>query len=167
MNDTAAAGPFPGYYQVAYVTTDLDRAMALFGETHSVRRYLEMRGIRYQTVPGREAHCDIALAYLGATEIEIIRPLDGDVGLYREFLPADGGFAVRFHHISRLYDSEADFDRQIASYRNRGMQFPIMGAAPGNSRYFYCDFRAELGHYIEGIVFEPQARAWLATIPRN
>lgn len=161
-----AVGPFPGYYQVAYVTTDLDRAMKLFGETHGLHRYFEMRDLRYKTGPGREAHCDIALAYLGATEIEIIQPLDGDVQLYRDFLPADG-FGVRFHHLCKLFETEAGFDAQIAAYEKRGMKFPIMGSAPGNSRYFYCDFRAELGHYLEGIVFEPQARGWLAEIPRN
>lgn len=169
MNASAPAivGPFAGYYQVAYVTTDLDRAMALFGETHGLKRWFEMRDIRYPTGPQREAHCDIGLAYLGSTEFEIIQPLDGDVKIYQDFLPDTAGFALRFHHISRMYDSEADLEAQVAKYRGQGKPFPIEGRVPGNSRYYYCDFRAELGHYLEGIWFEPDARGWMDQIPRN
>ena len=65
--------PYPGFFQVAYVTRDIDRAQAQFAGTHGIARFLEMRDIRYPTGPGREAHCHVSLAYVGATEIEIIR----------------------------------------------------------------------------------------------
>jgi hypothetical protein len=161
-----AIGPFPGFYQVAYVTSDFDRALAQFGVTHRVGSFMELRGMHYATGPGREAICDVALAYVGATEIEVIHPISGDVQVYRDYLPRDGTFAVRFHHLSRLFETKEELEQELAGFRLQGRAVPVDGSAPGTARYFYADFRPELGHYVEGIYFEPEARAWLASIPR-
>ena len=98
--------------------------------------------MHYNTGSGREAVCHIALAYVGATEIEVIQPLSGDVQLYRDFLPDDNAFAVRFHHLCRLFDSKEKLELQIAAYRKEGRALPIDASAPGTARYFYADFRA-------------------------
>jgi hypothetical protein len=163
---TTALAPFPGVYQVAYVTNDFERALKQFGRTHHIGDFLRMTPMHYGTRAGREAICNVALAYAGATEIEIIEPLDGDVQLYRDYLPTDGSFAVRFHHLSRLFNSERDLEQRIADYRRDGRAIPIEGSVPEMARYFYADFRAELGHYMEGIYFQPGARKWLDSIPR-
>jgi hypothetical protein len=155
-----------GFHQVAYVTNDFEQALALCRQTHGIREFARLPGMHYPTGPGREAVCDVALAYVGAVEFEIICPLSGDVGIYRDCLPASA-FALRFHHLGRRYDSVAELEQQIEQYARAGRALPVNAASPGSARYFYADYRAELGHYIEGICFEPQARAWLATIPRN
>jgi catechol 2,3-dioxygenase-like lactoylglutathione lyase family enzyme len=160
----AASPPFAGVYQLAYVTRDIAAAQAFFGETMGLARFLAMRDIRYPTRDGREAHCHIALAYLGATEIEIIEPIDGDVQHYRDFLP-DAPAVVRFHHTCRLFGSEAELERQVAIYRAMGRSFPIDASFAG-SRYFYCDFTADLGHYVEGIFMDESRREWLQSIPK-
>lgn len=165
MTSANELAPFPGFFQVAYVTEDIERAQRQFQATHGIPQFHELRDIHYQTNGGREAHCHVSLAYVGATEIELIQPIDGDVQLYRDFLPRDGS-AVRFHHLCKMFDSDEAYDRQIEAFTQMGKSFPINGKAPGIGRYFYCDFRAELGHYIEGIVFEPDARPWLSSIPR-
>ena len=159
-------GPFPGLYQVAYVTNDFERALAQFGVTHAIGDFARLPATNFNTGPGRNARCDIALAYVGATEIEVIHPISGDVQIYADYLPMDGTFAVRFHHVGRFFDSRDVLERQVAEYRRQGRHVPVDGSAPGSARYFYADFRAELGHYMEGIWYEPAARAWLATIPR-
>lgn len=163
---TTVVGPFTGFYQVAYVTNDFNRAMDLFRDTHGINRFMENRDIRYQTGPGREAVCHIGLAYMGATEIELIEPRDGDVQLYRDYLPEEA-FGLRFHHICKLFRDDEAFDRQVGDYRKEGRRLPLIGSSPGFARYFCADFRAELGHYIEGIVFADAARPWLDSIPRN
>ena len=157
--------PSRGISQVAYVTNDFDRAAALFADTHGIASFLEMRDMCFPTIDGREAKCHIGLAYVGGVEIEIIQPLAGDVGLYRDCLPKDG-FGVRFHHICKLYENDEAYDREVRSYRERGLTFPIDSGMQG-SRFFYVDLRNELGHYVEGVVFSKETRAaMLAAIPR-
>jgi len=166
MSAVVPESPRVGFYQVAYVTNEIERALELCAQTHGAYQFARLPGLRYQTGPGREAICHVALAYVGDTEIEIIQPLDGDVGFYREVLPASG-FALRFHHLARLHESRQEVEAQITAYRLGGRALPVDGSSPGSARYYYADFRAELGHYIEGIWFEPGARQWLSTIPRN
>jgi hypothetical protein len=163
----AIDAPYDGLYQVAYVTNDFERALKQFGATHGIAQFMQLPKMRYITGPGREAVCNIALAYVGAIEIEVIEPLEGDVQLYRDYLPKDGTFAVRHHHLSRMFDSREALERQIGTYRAQGRAVPVDGSSGGGAtRYFYADYRAELGHYMEGIHFEPEARAFLASIPR-
>lgn len=156
----------PGFYQVAYVTNDFEQALRQFRQTHGIREFARLPAMHYPTGPGREAVCDVALAYVGATEFEVICPLSGDVAIYRDYLPTSG-FGLRFHHLGRLCDSVAELERQIERHVQEGRALPINASSPGSARYCYADYRAELGHYIEYICFEPAAHAWLAGIPRN
>lgn len=158
--------PWPGFFQVAYVTRDIARAQAQFADTHGIPRFLEMWDARYPTGPGREAHCHISLAYVGATEIEIIQPLDGDIEIYTEGLPDADGPLVRFHHLCRRFKSRQEFDAELARLQARGLPLPIRGDVEGVGSYYYCDMRATLGHCIEGIFFDDKAADWLASIPR-
>jgi hypothetical protein len=166
MNATLPGNPVAGFYQVAYVTNDFERALGVCAATLGAREFARLPAMQYQTGPGRTAICNIGLAYVGATEIEVIQPLEGDVKIYSEILPATG-FALRFHHLARWYESCAELETQLAAYRSAGRAVPIDGTSPGSARYFYADFRSEIGHYVEAIWFEPAARQWLMTIPRN
>lgn len=157
--------PYPGFFQVAYVTRDIAKAQAQFATTHGVARFLEMRDIRYPTAPGRVAHCHVSLAYVGATEIELIQPIDGDVGIYTEYLPQDGPI-VRFHHLCRRFATREAFEDELASIRARNLDIPIRGDVDGIGSYYYCDMRAQVGHFVEGIFFDGLATDWLASIPR-
>jgi Glyoxalase/Bleomycin resistance protein/Dioxygenase superfamily len=166
MSDSGPDTPRVGFYQVAYVTNDFERALRQCTLTHGAREFARMPAIQYEIGPGRAVVCNVGLAYVGATEIEVIEPLEGDVAVYRDALPTEG-FALRFHHLARLYDTREEVEAQIAVYRREGRALPVDGTSPGSARYYYADFRAELGHYIEGVWFEPASRAWLGTIPRN
>lgn len=157
--------PIPGFHQVAYVTNDFDRALKIFGEVHRAKKFMELRDMHYPTGPGREAHCHIGLAYVGATEFEVIQPLGDDVQIYRDYLPQE--FAVRFHHLSRFLETRQDFEQQKAAFQKMGKHLPIVGEFAGRASYFYADFRAELGHYIECITFTEEGREWVKQIPRN
>lgn len=158
--------PYPGFFQVAYVTRDIARAQAQFADSHGIERFLEMRDIHYQTGPGREAHCHVSLAYVGATEIEIIQPIDGDVAVYVGGLPDADGQVVRFHHLCRRFATRGEFEAEANRLTARGLELPIRGDGPGIGSYFYCDMRALVGHFVEGIFFEDDAADWLASIPR-
>jgi hypothetical protein len=162
MNDLI---PFPGIYQVAYVTNDLDQALAVLGGVHGVPRFWQQRDMPFATGQDRSAVCHIGLAFVGAVQIEVIEPREGDVSIYRDWLTGTDGFALRFHHLCRLFDSEAAYDQALADLRAAGRPLPICAEAPGMGRYFYADYRPELGHYLEGIVYRPQAQAFLDAIP--
>jgi hypothetical protein len=164
--DESIITPIAGFHQVAYVTTDFSRALKVFGEVHRARQFMELRNMRFPTGPGREAQCHIGLAYVGATELEVIEPVAGDVQVYRDFLPRDG-FAIRFHHISRFMPTREEFDAQVATFRAMGKAMPIVGELSEIGSYFYADFRHELGHYVEGITLTEKGREWVKTIPRN
>ena len=100
-----------------------------------------------------------------STEIEVIAPLSGDVQIYRDFLP-ENGFAVRFHHLSRMFPDDASFDAQVEQHRRAGRELPILADMGSTGRFFYADYRPELGRYLEGVVFGPDGKKLLATIPR-
>jgi hypothetical protein len=157
--------PIPGFHQVAYVTNDFDRALKVFAEIHRAKKFMELRDMRYPTGPGRMAHCNIGLAYVGATELEVIQPLDEDVQIYRDYLPQE--FAIRFHHLSRFLKTRQDYDEQFAIFQKMGKKLPVIGEFAGRASYFYADFRAELGHYIECITFTKEGWEWVKEIPRN
>lgn len=158
--------PHSGLFQVAYVTRDIGRAQAQFADTHGIMNFMEMRDARYPTGPGREAHCHVSLAYVGTTEVEIIQPIDGDVSIYTDGLPDIDGPVVRFHHLCRRFATREAFDAELGRLKALGLSFPIRGDVEGIGSYYYCDMRAELGHVMEGIVFEEKAAGWLASIPR-
>lgn len=113
-----------------------------------------------------KAHCHVSLAYVGATEIEIIQPIDGDISVYTGGLPELGGPVVRFHHHCRRFETRAAFDAELNRLKAKGLPLPIGGDAEGVGSYHYCDMRASLGHFVEGIVFDEAAAGWLASIPR-
>lgn len=163
---SVADAPFSGFYQVAYVTRDIAAAEAEFGASHGIGHFMQLRDIRYATGPGRMAHCHVSLAYSGATEIELIQPIDGDVGLYLEGLPDEAGPVARFHHLCRRFATRDAFDAEVDRLLTAGVTLPIRGEMEGIGSYFYSDTRARLGHFVEGIWFETGAADWLASIPR-
>jgi catechol 2,3-dioxygenase-like lactoylglutathione lyase family enzyme len=172
MTTTAASTSQPtsstvvsGIHQLAYVTNDIDRALATFAATHGIEQFMELRALEYQTVADKQAKCNVALAYLGPVQVEVIQPLAGDVQVYRDFLPSDASFGLRFHHVAHLYESDEALERGLRHYQQQGRRVPVDGAQPGAVRYFYVDLRDELGHYIEAISYQPASLAWLETLP--
>lgn len=161
----ATACPLTGFSQMAYVTNDFDHALQIFSERYGMTRFTEIRDREVQMTRAENAVLDIALAYAGPVQIELIRPTGGFDAIYRDALPKDG-FALRFHHVAQTVDSEAELDRQIEAQRQLGVPIVIDGANPGTIRYFYSDQRATLGHYIEHCYYTPAGHAFLATLPR-
>jgi catechol 2,3-dioxygenase-like lactoylglutathione lyase family enzyme len=155
-----------GLLQVAYVTTDVEAAIDLFRTRHGVAQWARLCPIEIESLPGRTATLNIALAYAGAVQIELIQPLAGHDKVYREPLP-DSGFALRFHHLAQLIDTEEAYERLRREVAAQGVRIAVEGESPGMARYFYGDHRDTLGHYIEHIHYSPAGLAALAQLPRN
>lgn len=164
---TPQLSPFAGLLQIAYVTNDIDQAIAVFAERHKVPNWAVMRDHDINTRPGQNATMQIALAFVGPLQLELLQPSGGDDAIYREALPASG-FALHHHHFAQLIDSEAAFEQQRRDMLAQGAgPLRMDGEAAGMARYFYVDQRATLGHYTEHIWYSPEGLAAMQHVPRN
>ena len=166
MNEKAITAT-AGYTQLAYVSNDFDRGLQTLGATHGIEQFLEMRDLTYPTGPNRAVTCHVALAFVGDMQFELIAPLSGDVDVYRNYLPSGRDFALRFHHVARRYPALGALEVCCQRWRDAGRVLPIDAQEPGGTRYFYGDFRAELGHYVECIYYPPEAAEFQKQIPRS
>jgi hypothetical protein len=163
---TSTLPTLAGFLQVAYVTTDVEQAIEHFRSRHGVAQWLRLCPIEIETAPSAKATLNIALAYVGPVQIELIQPLGGHDAVYRKVLPAEG-FAIRQHHFAQLIDSEESYELQRRELSLQNVPIALEGQSPGVARYFYSDHRDTLGHYIEHIWYSPSGLAGLAHIPRN
>lgn len=157
------ARPHATHSQVAYVTNDLDRALAVFRDDYDVPAF----HVFANDAPGLEqsdgARLKIALALVGGVEIELIEPQGNTAPLFSAALPQDGSFAIRFHHIAyRIAGGLADFEAHMASIDP--VKHPVIwhGALGAVMRFAYTDERATLGHYVEHVWMHEDLLAQLA-----
>jgi len=142
--------------QIAYVTSDLDRALAVWRDAFDVPAF----HVFTNDMPGLESshpfRMKIALANVGGVEIELIEPLDGSAPLHAEPLPADGSFAICFHHVAmRIEGTLADYDAHMASLDPVLHPVAWTGSLADVMRFAYTDERRTLGHYVEHVWFDP------------
>ena len=159
--------PFRNVSQVAYVTTDYDRALAMFAERYDVSEWLHMPEGDFAISDEESARLRIALAYVGDLQLELIQPCGGSDTVYRSPLP-DSGFAVRFHHIAQLMETESQLAAARSAAEAAGVPIAMHGTSgEGMVRYFYTDHREVLGHFIEHIWYAPDIRSFFDQVPRN
>jgi hypothetical protein len=157
-----------GFVQMAYVTNDQDAAIDLFREKHDVAGFMELRDYELAVTSSRKARVDIALAWVGGIQIELIRPISGSDGIFREQLSDGDAFAMRFHHEAQRVASLEVLAALKARAIVRGLAVPVDGADAYGSTYFYVDCRSTLGHYVEYIFYPEELWAQLSeTIPVN
>lgn len=155
--------PHARHSQIAYVTNDLDRALAIWRDEFDVPAF----HVFTNDMPGLESshpyQLKIALANVGGTEIELIEPLHGTAPLHAEPLPADGSFAMCFHHVAmRIEGTLADFEAHMASLDPAAHPVVWSGAFAEMMRYAYTDERPTLGHYVEHVWFDADFYGQLA-----
>ena len=151
-----------GHMQNAYVTHDLDKAMAIVSERFGVEKFDQFDpDMVVNTLTGQHPlTCRVASYWEGCLNIEIIEPVSGYVDHYVSMLPDDRSDAVpRFHHISLRRDDEAEMRREIAR-----LGFPLAFEGPVSIKsaipslvFVYLDGRSTLGHYVEFTWKSPEA----------
>ena len=109
---------FKNVFQIAYVTTDLERAIAVFHDEQGVAEIAVFENFTLDVAGGRDAVINVGLAYVGDVQLEIIEPVSGEVDLYRTWLPDD--FAVRHHHFCHRLDSVAELEAVQGRYEQSG-----------------------------------------------
>ncbi len=151
-----------GHYQNAYVTHDLEAAMALldarFGKIDWIVFDPDM--VLKTDAGDKRSVLRAAVGWAGGLNLELIQPVSGWNDTYLPFLPDDPSDPTpRFHHIAVRRDDEAQMRAEIAEL---GLPLAFEGYVPG-LLFIYLDARAVLGHYLEYVWASPEAwegQAW-------
>lgn len=146
-----------GFFQLGYVTRDLDAAMVEFR-----RRF---GPVEFQIIQGTAQHPHtrrIALTWIGETMTELIEPDPAVPSLYVGALPPAANGEIRFHHIGCLTQDYARTMRRITA---DGYATPLAVSLGEVLDCVYADTRAQLGHYLEYIRLGEEGRKWFESVP--
>lgn len=143
-----------GFGQMAWVTNDIDRAVALFEQRHDTGKFFVIRDLEAPLSGDRIARMNLAITRAGGVDIELIEPLGGEDQVWREILRGDGGFEMHFHHHAQMVSSRADLDRLKAEGIAQGFPVSVEGRSTEGPGFFYLDCRATLGHHVEYLYSE-------------
>ena len=145
-----------GHYQNAYVTHDLDKAMAMIDRRYGKIDWIVFDPDMVLKTPEGEKQSSLraAVGWAGGLNIELIQPTRGWNDTYLPFLPEDGSDPTpRFHHIAVRRDNESEMRAEIAEL---GLPLAFEGSVPG-LLFIYLDARQTLGHYLEYVWATPEA----------
>lgn len=143
--------------QIAYVTNDLERAMAALRDAYGVPGFFELSNIQPGEDPTDKPVLKIALAMVCGVEIELIEPVGDTAPIFSGFLPAGEEFAIRFHHVATRIDGPlAHWEAHVASLDFVRHPIVFEGAFGDMLRYIYTDETATLGHYVEHVWMSPE-----------
>jgi hypothetical protein len=165
MLDPPSWATFKDVYQLAYVATDADRAMALFREHHGIPVFKDMGPITLALDSGDVMTIRIAMCFVGPLQVEIIQPMGGADWIYRDALPSSG-FGMTWHHFARRISSLDALESLKADLMRQGHNIAISGGDPAVARFFYVDARPTLAHYVEYLYVSPERLAFHAALPR-
>jgi hypothetical protein len=153
MADHEPGPPLGNLVQIAYVTTDLAKAISLFQTVYGVNDWLDLAALSGRATiiihgrDGTKTEIRAVIAYVGVVQFELIEPVDDPSRLYRNYLPDDHSFAVRLHHLGFGHARPAD----VRSLEHRLAEHHAIPLATESPRMpvFYADARKRLGHYLE------------------
>jgi len=132
--------------QLAFVPKDFDAAIKHWTEVMGVGPFFLMEGIHLEGMTYRgeptDAVFDLALAYWGDIQIELIRPRDNHPSIYSgEYADVDGGP----HHVCILVD---DIEEAYRVCGEQGAEIVVEGSL-GDSRVIYVDPGSGPGGLVE------------------
>jgi hypothetical protein len=148
------------HFQTAYVTNDMDQAIGLLADRYGVADFRYIRDVPLPT----GGQMDIALAWVGNMNLEIIQGSGNPQSFYERSLP--GSFAIRFHHLGYLVPSQEEWDDVVAAIEAQKLEIIYSGSDPSGLDFIYIEAPG-LGHFLEYI--RPKA-AWIdlfESLPRN
>lgn len=159
---------YTGFFQIAYVTTDLQASMKLFAENYGVKKFLETGNLISEVISNGERVSNellLAFANVGNQQIEIIQTLHDGCGRYTDKLPKQG-FAQHFHHLGCRFFQREQWD-EFRENLDTGLHPIAFENAGGPTSFLYTDERQSLGHYLEYMWLDEAGAAMFAAIPNN
>jgi len=140
-------------WQLGYVTTDLDRAVAQLTDRCALEHMVRVPSAGAQFFKADQPvpfEANFAMGARGGLVVELIEPISGEVGFYRDALPADGSFGVGLHHLGMFIPTgEDEWERLNGILADAGLRVDYTFLIPGRVRAGYVDTCAELGHFLE------------------
>jgi hypothetical protein len=160
-----AYGPGAGlfrndHFQIAYATTDMDRALALFAERYGVTKFSRLEG---PNAAGGRVRMEIGWA--GGVMYELLWAEGPGTEVFRAGLPSEG-FAIRPHHLGyRVADAEgwAAILNEVEAKRLKVLHSTDV---PGFLKAIIVE-DPDLGHFLEYILPEPGGLAFFEQAPTN
>lgn len=157
-----------GFFQICYVSRDLDAGMRQLAVIHGINRFRIKRDVHSE--PGMpKLLMNQAHVFIGSTQIELIQPAGGDDALYRDFCAADSD-AIRHHHFGLWVDDAAEYESLPAALSEQNIPVTFQISIPnigGAICAIYADTRATLGHYLEYVHLTPEVKhGYYADVPR-
>lgn len=147
------------FFQMAYVTNDIDRAMDDFRKKAGIESFFFGRDAEFDIGGGRTCKAHVALVWINGVQLELIEPVGAHDHVYRQILTDSPDYQLHFHHEARTLDSIGTYEATKAHVRDLGFDIVIDAVTPGY-RYFYADARPFLGHHVEYFHFSDEAMAY-------
>lgn len=155
---------FKQCFQLGYVTPDLDRAVALYGERFGVKDFLTFNSADMN--PDAPDPIRVGLAWTGEVMVELIEPKPGH-SLYQCAMPPAGEFAIQLHHLGYLVHDQAGWTDALAALEAQAIPVVSRTTSGDMLDLVYADARPLLGHHLEVIWLKPEGQAFFDTVPRN
>ena len=149
-----------GFFQIAYVTNDLDHAARVLRDRYGTGEFYIQRNIQ-----NGATSMSLGLAFAGTMNVELIEPGPNGLPMYTDWIAGAQGFALRHHHYGMLVEDKAGWDARRGRLVALGIDIPFEGEIPDFIAYLYADTRADLGHYLEYVRMFDGARQMFAAVP--
>lgn len=161
----AAAGTGPGlvrhdHFQIAWNTTDMDRAMAVFERRHGVREWRRLEGPLPQ---GGKVRMEIGWA--GGVMYELLCAEGPGAEVFRAGLP-DQGFAMRPHHLGYYVPTAEAWDAVLREVEQAGLKVLHATSVPGFLQAIIVE-EPDLGLFLEYIFPDEAGIQFFETSPSN
>jgi hypothetical protein len=141
---------YASIWQICYVTDDLDAGMKVLRDRYGIESTEVPTAGATFLVGDEPAAWDvrISMGARGGPIVELIEPVGGEVGFYRQALPGDGGLG--FHHLATFIpvgDDEWESLKKVLAAQGLGVDYTVL--IPNRVRAGYVDTTAQLGHFME------------------
>jgi len=161
----AAARPLlAGFFHMGYLTADMDAAQALFRVKFGIAKFQTL-GTGAAT-PERPYPVRFALAWVGATMVELIQPIGAPSPVYAPGMPEPGAVS-RLHHLGYRMTRAAEWAATLQALADQQIPIVQKGAAGDNLEFLYADARKELGHHLEFVWTKEGRPDFYAGVPQN
>lgn len=149
------------HFQIAWATSDINRAQQIFGERYGIRRWTRLEG---QLPAGGDIR--VELAWVGTVMYELMSASGPGSAIYMDRLPANGSFHLKQHHFGYMLGDDAAWDALMSETEAKGHAMPHVSHNAGFMKSCFVD-APELGLYLEYICPEPAGRAFFENVAEN
>lgn len=148
------------HFQIAFATTDMDRALEIFRDRYGVKEFRSLGG---PTPAGGQVRMEIGWA--GGVMYELLWAEGPGSEVFRAGLP-ESGFAIRPHHLGYNVRSPEAWDALQAEIERKGLKIVHRTAIPGFLQAIIVE-DPDLGQYLEYILPEAGGLQFFETAPAN